>query len=240
MDAMMDAQQVIAELARVADKKKATTFAGFFKQKPGYGANDIFIGVTVPLQRGIAKKFITLPLPQLLLLLKSRVHEHRLTALIILVMQFEAAKTQTQKAAIVEFFLRQRQYVDNWDLVDCTARRILGGWLLDKQETDAQILYDLARSKSLWDRRIAIVATHAFILDGKFEHTLKLSTMLLLDEEDLMHKATGWMLREMGKRDEKVLRTFLDVFHQRMPRTMLRYSLERLDEKSRKKYMLRK
>jgi len=236
----MNAQNVIADLQKVANKKKAVGNLRFFKTGPGqYGEGDIFIGTTTPQQRDIAKKYISLPLSEISTLLQNKIHDYRSVALQILVLQFDKSQTQTEKSAIVEFYLKHRVFVNNWDLVDGTARQILGNWLLDKPTEQSQVLYDFARSKILWERRIAIVATQAFIWNHRFEHTLKISTILLLDDEDLMHKATGWMLREMGKKDEKPLRAFLDVYSKKMPRTMLRYSLERLDVKSKKKYMER-
>jgi 3-methyladenine DNA glycosylase AlkD len=223
----------VKKALRVArDPSKAQSQQRFFKTGPGeYGHGDQFLGVTVPEQRRLAKQFMALPLGEVLPLLTSKLHEERLTALLIMVRQFERGDT-TQQRRLVEVYLKHTNHVNNWDLVDSSACYILGSWLLDK---DRKILYRLAQSKLLWDRRIAIIATYAFIRTGDAKDTLRLAELLLDDEEDLMHKAVGWMLREVEKRvDVKLLRGFLKANARRMPRTTLRYAIEHLPEAERK------
>jgi len=164
-------------------------------------------------------------------LLKNKFHECRLCALMILRLQYEGFEN---KKELVDFYLRNTQYVNNWDLVDLSCEYILGNWLLDK---DRKILYQLAKSKNLWERRIAIISTFEFIRHRQFIDILKLSEILINDNHDLIHKAVGWMLREVGKRDEKVLKDFLDKHYQKMPRVMLRYAIEKLSKNIRKKYL---
>lgn len=222
------------ELERLANPQKANILQRFFKTDKGqYGEGDIFLGITVPQQRILAKKYVNLSLKEISILLKSKIHEHRLTALLILVQKY--TKT-TDKKAIVDFYLHHTAHINNWDLVDLTAEKILGDYYTDK---DKKILYKFATSKNLWERRIAIISTFAFIKKSQFTDTINICELLLQDKHDLMHKACGWMLREMGKRDEKPLRTFLEKYSSTMPRTMLRYSLEKFDEKTRKKYLLK-
>jgi len=220
-----------SELDSLADPVQAKNLQRFFKTGPGqYGEGDIFLGIKVPVQRKVARKYRDMALADVGNLLKSKIHEHRLTALFILILQYE----KTQDKAVVDLYLGNRQFVNNWDLVDLSAPKILGHYLLDK---DRRMLYKLAGSDVLWDRRISVLACYAFICEGDFKDILKLAELLLDDREDLMHKAVGWMLREMGKRDISELKGFLDRFAGRMPRTMLRYSIEKLDEKERKHYM---
>lgn len=254
----MIASDVKKALEELASPQKAKASAWFFKTGKGqYGKGDEFIGVTVPEQRRVAKHFRDLPLQELEILLASPVHEHRLTALFILVSQYERAVSnitpgstlRVEPRKIVNFYLKYRNYVNNWDLVDSSAPQILGAWLVarrgllggvgrDSSEVkEARILYDLVHSKSLWDRRIAIVATQAFIKAGQFDETLRIAEQLLGDTEDLIHKATGWMLREIGNRDAAVLRRFLDTHAATMPRTMLRYAIEKLPPTDRKHYL---
>ncbi|MBI2573442.1 DNA alkylation repair protein [Candidatus Woesearchaeota archaeon] len=227
----MSSHSIQSDLQSLANSQKAAFFPSFFKTGPGqYGEGDVFIGVTVPQQREVAKKYANLPLPEIKNLLDSPIHEHRLTALLILVLQYQ--KTKDKK--IVDFYLANTTRINNWDLVDTSADKILGTYLLDK---DRQLLYTLVKSPLLWERRIAIIATFAFIKQKDFTDTIKLSQLLLADKHDLMHKAVGWMLREMGKRDETTLCHFLDQHVKKMPRTALRYAIERLDEKKRKQYL---
>ncbi|HMS25418.1 MAG TPA: DNA alkylation repair protein [Acidimicrobiia bacterium] len=225
---------VMRALKKVGNKEKALSNAWFFKTKEGqYGYGDKFIGVTVPEQRRIAKAFKDLDLSEIKKLLENHFHECRLTALIILVGQFKKADLATQNA-IAKFYLDNRTHINNWDLVDTSARDILGQNLLTKNR---KILYTLARSKILWDRRIAIISTHAFIAHNDFEDTVAISELLLDDKEDLMHKAVGWTLREMGKRSKPALLTFLNSHADVMPRTALRYSIEHFSQKERAHYM---
>ena len=217
---------------------KARILAGFFKTGKGeYGEGDVFLGITVPLQRGVAKRFKEIKLDQLSVLLKNPIHECRLTALEILVMQYEDA---VKGEDVVNFYLKNTRHINNWDLVDLSAQYILGDWLLNcgpKAKPDRKILYKLVKSKNIWERRIAIISTFAFIRAGKFEDTFKLAKILMRDEHDLIHKAVGWMLREVGKRDEKVLVKFLNEHAVQMPRTMLRYAIEKFSLEKRKKYL---
>ena len=184
----------------------------------------------------MAKKFQDLSLREVKELLESPIHEHRFVALEILVFQFEKAGEKEQET-IVKFYLKYKKHINNWDLVDTSAPYILGRWL---KHNDRTVLYRLAKSKSLWDRRIAIVSTYTLIKSGEFEDTLKLSQELLADKEDLIHKAVGWMLREVGKQSEKTLARFLDQHATKMPRTTLRYAIERLEEKKRRFYLTKK
>ena len=225
------AKDVKKELAKAADKQKAKFLMRFFKTGEGqYGYGDLFLGINVPVQRQIARSFRDLPLNEIQILLKSKFHEHRLVALLILCDQF--SKTKDEK--IVEFYLSNLKLANNWDLVDSSAHQILGNYLAGK---DRSTLYRLAKSDNLWKRRVSIVSTFAFIRKKDLDDTFKISEMLLNDKQDLMHKAVGWMLREAGKKDEKALIKFLDKNYKKMPRTALRYSFERLSENKRKNYM---
>lgn len=231
---MPSAVDIKRALQKQADPNKALVSARFFKTAKGqYGEGDVFIGVTVPEQRQIAKRFIGVGLSDIKKLLDSKIHEHRLTGLFILVYQFQKAK-EVDRKNIYNFYLKNKNQVNNWDLVDSSASYIVGEFLMDQ---DRLKLYTLARSKNMWDRRIAIVATHAFIKKGDLVDTFKISEILLQDKEDLLHKAAGWMLREAGKKDQKKLEVFLKKHTRAMPRTMLRYAIERLPEKKRKMYL---
>ena len=215
-----------------ADPSKAVVMQRFFKTGHGqYGEGDVFIGITVPQSRKIAKSHQSCDLYTVGELLCSKVHEERLVALLILVHKYDSGEK-----GIVEFYLENLQHVNNWDLVDSTAPNILGAHLFDKSRSP---LYKLARSKNLWEKRIAIVAPLYFIRKNDFGDTLKIAEILLGDRHDLIHKAVGWMLREVGKRDLKTLKTFLGSHYTRMPRTMLRYATERMPEKKRKFYLSR-
>ena len=223
------------ELQELVDEKQAEILQRFFKTGKGeYGEGDVFLGIKVPIQRQVAKKYSGLSLPKIQELLKSGVHEHRLTGLIILSNKYKQAGDE-DKANIFNFYLKNTKNINNWDLVDVTAPNIVGHFLFDKKKN---ILYDLARSNNLWERRIAIVSTFNFIRQQEFEDTLALSEILLDDKHDLIHKAVGWMLREVGKKDEAVLEEFLKQHHKVMPRTMLRYAIEKFEEEKRKMYLL--
>ena len=187
----------------------------------------------MPKQRALAKQNLDLSLADLQKLLNSKFHEARLTALLVLVEQYKKAD-QKLKSTIVKFYLKNTQRINNWDLVDLSAPKILGHYLLNNER---KILDKLASSKLLWERRIAIVATYTLIKNKEFEETLKISEKLLNDKHDLIHKASGWMLRELGKIDQNVLRNFLDKHNSKMPRTMLRYALEKLSPSDREKYL---
>lgn len=228
------AKALQAELRRIAKPEVAKTLAWFFKTGPGeYGEGDRFLGVKVPDTRRVARRFRELPLAEIGRLLDSPMHEDRLAGLVVLVGQFERGDEDTQKR-IYDFYLARTARINNWDLVDVSAPQIVGGWLAARSRKP---LLKLARSQSLWERRISIVATLQFIRRQDFADTLTIAEMLLKDRHDLIHKATGWMLREAGKRDEAVLKGFLDAFAAQMPRTMLRYAIERLSEKDRLHYM---
>jgi len=222
---------IIKELKKNAEPNRKEVFLKFFKTgKEEYGEGDRFLGIAVPKTRVIAQKYKNLTLFDLQKLLKSKIHEHRLCALMILRMQYE----ETKDKKLVDFYLANTKNINNWDLVDLSAGYILGDWLLDK---DRRLLYRLSKSKNLWERRIAVISTSTFIRENQFEDTIKISEILLSDKHDLIHKAVGWMLRETGKRDQKLLEDFLQKHAKQMPRVMLRYAIEKLDEKKRKFYL---
>ncbi len=227
-------KQLQRELNRLKNPQQAKVLQGFFKTKPDqYGAGDIFLGVTVPQQRRLAKQYVTLKPKQLKELLSSAIHEYRFTALLILISQYRTGD-KTQKEKIYNFYLNNSRFVNNWDLVDLSAPKIVGDYLSDKSK---QPLFKLARSHQLWERRIAIVSTFEFIKQRQFTPTLKIARLLLNDQHDLIHKAVGWMLREVGKRDQSLLEKFLIRHLKNMPRTTLRYAIERFPEKKRKYYL---
>ncbi len=227
--------QLEKALQKSADPTRALASSKFFRTGPGqYGEGDKFLGVRVPQQRLIAKQFYkVISLDDTLKLLKSKWHEYRLTAIIILVTQYQKADASGKKI-IANAYHKNRRYVNNWDLVDSSAPYILGDYLLDHARG---VLYRLAKSSSVWDRRIAIITTLNFIRNGEFVDTLKLSELLLDDKHDLMHKAVGWCLREVGKKDRKTLLKFLDQHAKTMPRTALRYAIEHLPPEQRQHYM---
>lgn len=230
----MTLRQARADLRRAADPKKAVFLQSYFKTGSGeYGEGDTFIGVTVPLLRTIAKKHQGLRLLSLSRLLRSRINEERALALEILVRQFYRADTSARQT-LYSFYVRHLQYVNNWNLIDGSAPAIIGPILLGRRTA---FLYRLAKSKRMWDRRIAVVSTLHLIKRGEYEHTLRLCAMLLRDPHDLIHKACGWMLREVGKRDLRPLTRFLRAHHAVMPRTMLHYAIERLPERKRRAYL---
>jgi len=227
--------QIQREIRKKADKKKAEILQRFFKTGKGeYGEGDVFLGLQVPTSRVIAKKFSDLEISEIQTLLKSEIHEERLIAVLILVGQFKKG-TPAQQEKIYKFYIKNAKRVNNWDLVDTSAEHIVGPYLLNR---DRKILYKLARSKNIWERRISIMSTFHFIKKGEVGDTYALAEMLMHDNHDLIHKAVGWMVRESGKRaDEKAMRKFLDQHAGKMPRTMLRYAIERLPEKVRKAYL---
>jgi 3-methyladenine DNA glycosylase AlkD len=225
------------ELKNKAKPERAKASMRYFKTGKGeYGEGDIFMGVTLPEQHRIAKKYKNLSLSDLNKLLTSKIHEHRLVALDILVHKYNRADEENKKR-LVKFYLKNTKRVNNWDLVDGSAPRILGKYLLDK---DKSILYKLARSRNLWERRISIIATATFIWNNKLDDTMKISEILLNDDNDLIYKAVGWMLREVGKRSLKKEESFLKKHYHKMPRTMLRYAIEKFPEKRRQSYLKRK
>jgi 3-methyladenine DNA glycosylase AlkD len=231
---MSELERLRLDLKRLANPEKAKLLSRFFKTGPGeYGEGDVFLGIMVPEQRKVAKKYSGLSLPEIQDLLTSKIHEHRLVSVFILVSKYQKADPSGKKD-IYDFYLRNTKNINNWDLVDMSAPKIMGDHLLER---DKSILYKLARSDNLWERRISILSTAAFIDKHQFEDSLKISELLLGDKHDLIHKAVGWMLREMGKKDQEVEEMFLRKHHKVMPRTMLRYAIERFEEKKRKAYM---
>lgn len=223
-------------LRKLADPHIAKASHRFIKTGKGeYGEGDKFIGVRVPTIRIVAKQHKDLSVQQVVSILHSPYHEERLLALIMLVYLFDKGN-DTRRGEIYKSYLANTQHINGWDLVDSSAHQIVGGYLLDKKRNK---LFSLARSNKLWERRIAIIATYHFIKHNQFEDTLQLAEQLLNDKEDLIHKAVGWMLREVGNRDRKAEIRFLDKHHKNMPRTMLRYAIEKFDKKRRLHYLHR-
>jgi len=225
--------KILKEIISNKNNDKIKILSKFFKTGKGeYGEGDIFLGITVPISRKIAKKYSNLSFDIIEKLLKNKYHEVRLIALLILVDKYKNNNNQKQ---IVDFYLKNTKYINNWDLVDLSAHYIVGNYLIDK---DSKILEKLAKSKNLWERRISVIATFAFIYKGEHEPTLKIVNILINDKNDLIQKACGWMLRELGKRvSEKKLSSYLDSNIHKMPRTMLRYAIERFPEKKRLFYL---
>jgi len=223
------------EIKRLADPEKAKILQRFFKTGPGqYGEGDVFAGVTVPVIRKLVRKYRDLPLKDTAEIMQSPVHEERLLALLILVEKYRRGDDATRKR-IYGLYLKNTRTINSWDLVDLSAEHIVGAWLAGG---DREKLYGLAKSKSLWERRIAIVATFHDIKRGHPDHTLALADVLMGDRHDLIHKAVGWMLREVGKRcSPDTLRAFLRTRYRSMPRTMLRYAIERFPADERKAYL---
>lgn len=213
-----------------ANPEKAKILQGFFKTGPGeYGEGDLFLGITVPETRKIAKQYSNLNLNQIKKHLSSKFHEERLAALLIL-----ANNYKNNPDEIIQFYLNNTKNINNWDLVDLTADKILGNYLQDK---DKGILYKLVKSQNIWERRISIISTFHFIKNNQFHDALEISKLLLSDKHDLIHKAVGWMLREIGKINKQVLEDFLGKYYKQMPRTMLRYAIEKFPEAKRKAYL---
>ncbi len=236
MHSHMKTSEVKRALKKLGNPAKIAAMAHFFRAgKGGYGEGDKFLSVTVPSQRKIAKEFRELPLVEIKKLLDDRLHECRLTALFIMIDQFRRGGVQ-QRQQIVDLYFEKIDRVNNWDLADSSAYQILGAHLEDDHQ-DRSVLDRLAASGHLWRQRIAIVATMHFIRNDDFDDTLRIADTLLTHEHDLIHKAVGWMLREVGKRDRKVMEAFLKPRYTRMPRTMLRYAIERLPERRRQQYL---
>jgi len=234
----MSAQLVIKELKALAKPNKARDLQRFFKTGPGeYAEGDVFLGVVVPQNRRIAKKYSDLSLSEIKKLIDSDFHEVRFCGLLILVSQFEHAKTRTLQKRYFDFYLRQLKVgqINNWDLIDVTGVR-MGRYLVDEKSA-LQTLKKLARSKNLWQRRMSVIFTFAFQKVGDPYPTLTMADLLLKDEHDLIHKAVGWALREMGKKDGPLLRNYLKVNAHKMPRTMLRYSIEKFSPSERKRWL---
>ena len=230
----MTIQQIKKRLKQLANKEKAKILQRFFKTGPGeYGEGDVFIGVKVPDLRKVAKDFHDIAIKDVIILLESAIHEERLLALLILVSKYVKGN-ETAKKEIYKLYLNKTKYINNWDLVDVTAQHIVGDYLMDKNKAP---LYSLVRSEDLWERRIAIMATFYFIRNERYEDTLKIAKILLSDKEDLIHKAVGWMLREIGKKNMVAEEAFLKQHYKKMPRTMLRYAIEKFPEYKRQKYL---
>lgn len=235
----MSARQVNQDLQSYAKPNKAQDLQRFFKTGPEeYGEGDVFIGVVVPDTRKVARTYSNLSFAELEKLLESDIHESRLCALIILTLQFKAAKDSNTQKKIFDFYIKQlhRSHINNWDLVDVSAP-IIGAYLVESSDP-YPLLIKLAKSKSLWERRVAIIFTFAFIRAGELDPTIEISELLLKDEHDLIHKAVGWMLRELGKRDGVLLRRFLTEYATGMSRTTLRYAIEKMSESERKMWLL--
>ena len=230
----MNLSQLRARIKKLASPSDAKFLQRFFKTAPGeYDEGDRFIGIRVPVTRKLARKFRELPRRAVVALLQSPIHEERLLALIILVNAYQRGD-DAERAEIYKLYLAQLDRVNNWDLVDSSAPYLIGPHLLNRSRTT---LFRLARSQNLWHRRVAVLATFHFIRAGDFADTLRLAERLRDDEHDLMHKAVGWMLREIGKRDVVVFRKYLDQHAAFMPRTMLRYAIEKLSERERRRYL---
>ena len=230
----MNAKEISKRVRKMGNKEDARFLQGFFKTGAGqYGEGDIFLGIRVPALRKLAKEYNILPPEKALPLLRSAYHEERLFALILLVNVFTHGD-ETIQQKIYDLYLANTRYINNWDLVDISAPNIVGAFLMEKSKKP---LYQLARSKSLWERRIAILATFYFIKNNQFEDSIKIAGILLHDKEDLIHKAVGWMLRESGKRDIELLESFLKEHCRVMPRTMLRYAIEKFTPARRKMFL---
>lgn len=225
----MKHQEAVKTLRALANKKKAETHSKFFKETK----NNIFIGVTIPQIRKLAKQFLSLDFASLKKLMHSNIHEERSLAHAILVSRFKKAEKEEQQK-IFNFYIKNRKAIRTWNGVDDSAPYIVGAYLFEENK---ELLYVLIKSKNIWDRRIAIVSTWYFIRQNHFKDTLKLTEYVLDDEEDLIHKATGWMLREVGKKDVQTLETFLKRHLKHLPRTTLRYAIERFPETKRKAYL---
>lgn len=232
----MNARDAKQKLKSLASPDVAKSSVRFFKTGPGqYGEGDTFIGVKVPTLRVVSREFRGLALQEIESLLNSTIHEERHLALMILVLQV-AKCDEAHRRVVFDFYIKNTKFINNWDLVDCSAPQVVGGFLLDKSR---KRLFDLTKSKSLWERRIAILSTQHFIRHDDFTDTLAISQRLLKDKEDLIHKAAGWMLREVGKKAQAVLEAFLDQYGSAMPRTMLRYAIERFPHNQRRTYLQR-
>jgi len=230
----MAVSNVKKELLKNRNKEQAKHLSGFFKTGKGqYGEGDVFLGIKVPVQREIVKKFKDAELKEIQELLNDEFHECRLTGLLILVNKY---KNSENKREIFDFYLKNTKRINNWDLVDLSAPNIVGSFLLDKKK-ERKILYSLVKSKNLWERRIAVLSAFSFLRNNDHEDILKIAEILLKDEHDLIHKAVGWMLREVGKRDKEVEVSFLKKYYQKMPRTMLRYAIEKFNDRERKFFM---
>jgi len=230
----MSLKKIKNELQQLGNPVHARVLQRFFKTGKGeYGEGDVFRGIKIPVLRKLAKKYQDVTCAEVEKLLTSKFHEDRMLALLLLMEKYSKADDAGKKK-IYTVYLRNTRFINNWDLVDVTAHHIVGHYLVDKSR---EPLYRLARSKTLWERRIAIIATFHYIRQNKFDDTLKIARMLIDDPHDLMHKAVGWMLREVGKRDLPAEEQFLKTYYRQMPRTMLRYAIERFPEAKRRAYL---
>jgi 3-methyladenine DNA glycosylase AlkD len=230
----MTAKEISKRLKKLENKQQAAISRKFFKTGPGeYGEGDIFIGIRVPALRKLVKDYFELPIKEIQSLLKSPVHEERLLALLLMVRK-ASGRSDDIKKSIYELYLKNTRFVNNWDLVDASAEHVVGAYLRDKNKS---VLYRLAESEDLWERRIAIMSTFHYVKHHDFLETLRISKILLFDRHDLIHKATGWMLREIGKRDLQTEENFLKTHYKKMPRTMLRYAIEKFPESKRQRYL---
>ncbi|MGD8524513.1 MAG: DNA alkylation repair protein [Desulfobacterales bacterium] len=221
-------------LRKLGNKERAKVSRRYFKTGPDeYGEGDIFLGIPVPVLRKLAKTYRHLTLKDTTKLLRSPIHEERLLALLILIHIFSAGD-ESMKKEIFDLYLNNTRYINNWDLVDVSAQYIVGAYLVHKNK---KVLYCLARSEDLWERRIAIMSTFHFIRQDEFSETLKIAEILIADREDLIHKAVGWMLREVGKRNLQFEEQFLKLYYKKMPRTMLRYAIEKFPQARRRLYL---
>ncbi len=229
--------QICEALNDLSIPEKAAFFPKFFKTGKGeYGEGDLFLGVKVPDQRSVAKEYyVKISLEELSELLSSKYHEHRLTALFILIYKFEKTKDKAVKDEIVEFYLNHLHYVNNWDLVDSSCYKILGRYAFENQRED--LLKNLSDSEEMWHKRIAMVGTMHYVKKNSFDLTKEFVTKNLKHSHDLMHKANGWLLREMGQKNEEELINYLNQYYKEMPRTCLRYAIEKLDEEVRQDYL---
>jgi 3-methyladenine DNA glycosylase AlkD len=235
----MSATQVVKEIQALSNRGRAHDLQKFFQTAPGqYGEGDVFLGLKVPQVRTVAKEYKAISLTEIDVLVRSKFHEVRLCGLVILTLQYKAAKERKTKKKLFDLYMKAMTdgYINNWDLVDVTAP-IIGEYLIDSDDPYV-LLYKLAKSKSLWQRRVSMVFTFAFIRSGDIEPTFEMAEKLLHDKHDLIHKAVGWALREAGKLNGIALRKFLTSHSHEMPRTMLRYSIEKFSERERKKWLL--
>lgn len=228
-------ERIIKDLESVSNSQKADILQRFFKTRKGeYGEGDIFVGIVVPNLRAVSKKYFKeMEVDDWKYFISSKIHEYRLFALLSLTYMYETSD-ETMRGSIYSFYIANLKYVNNWDLVDLSAPNIVGRYLKDKERG---MLYELANSGNLWKQRVSIVATYAYIKENDFADTLDIAKLLLNNKHDLIHKAVGWMLREVGKRDQGVEEDFLKQYFKEMPRTMLRYAIERFDENKRQEYL---
>jgi 3-methyladenine DNA glycosylase AlkD len=233
---MAQLKSIKSELSKKANSKKAKINQWFFKTGKGqYGEGDIFIGVTMPeIRKAVSSLYKTTTKKEINSLIYSEIHEERMAGLLVLLNKYQTSKKKSEKREIIRYLLKNRKQINNWDLVDVIIPKTLGDFLLDKNR---KTIYKLAKSKSMWDRRISVLTCFAFIKNNELEDSLKIAKIHLKDKEDLMHKAVGWMLREIGKKDEKQLIKFLKNNYNNLPRTTLRYAIERFQEKKRKEIL---